>query len=369
MRRHVAKRPREAIRAVSFPPPLAYNPYQRLLHEALARQGVTVRHPGGPLSPWWVLRHGRDVDVVHLHWLEVLAFDTKRRWSATLDALRATRVLLGLLALRSSRVRVIWTVHNARPHEQRHPWLYRLLERVAAGTADAILVHSSYAARWVRAHLHPRAAIHVTPHGPYVDCYPADPRSDAEIREALRLPAADFVFLIFGQLRADKRVPDAMRAFAALDDAELRLVVAGSTGDDGLRAEIEQIAAGDERIRTEVRWIADEEVATFHRAADVVVLNYEEIFSSGALMLAWTFGRPVVAPAGGTVDEVAVPDAVHSFAEGGLADALRRARDAPRESGREAARAAARRWTWDAMAHTTALAYAGADGNYTALPQ
>jgi beta-1,4-mannosyltransferase len=335
-----------------FPDVSRLNPYQRLLARELERRGVDVA-AGVRLTPLGVLRARGRIDAVHLHWLEILAFDARRRWAPLLDALRAARLWLTLLVLRAARVRVVWTVHNLRPHELTRPRLYGLLRRTAARVADDVVVHSRHAAALVRHEFRPRGEVHVAAHGSYLGCYAPPAAGRAQLRERYGLPDDGFVFLLFGQIRPYKRVAAAIEAFRAVEDPGVRLLVAGSPRTDADRRELERAAGGDSRVGLELRWIPDEEVASLHRISDAVVLNYGEDFTSGALMLAWSLGVPVVAPAGGTVDEVAARGPVERFEPGALASALVGARerwgDAPGTAAEQAV-GAAEGFAWTEMA-------------------
>jgi hypothetical protein len=91
-------------------------------------------------------------------------------------------------------------------------------------------------------------------------------------------------------------------------------------------------------------------VAELHAAADAAVLHYGDVFSSGALMLALTFGLPVVAPAGSTAEELVAAPALEAYERDDPADAMARM-----ATGDQAARAAVARRTaeahpWSAMA-------------------
>jgi glycosyltransferase involved in cell wall biosynthesis len=343
-----------ATRVAVFPDMSAYNPYQALVQRALDKQGIEVVEAGARLTPRWVLgAQKRGVDAVHLHWLELLAFDPRRRFSSVLDTIRTFRLCLALKLLRRSRLRLVWTVHNLKPHESAHPRLYRMLERAAAASADAVLVHSRYAAQMVERELRPRGRIEVGYHGSYLAWYPIAQESRDSLRSRYGLAPDSFVFLLFGQVRAYKRVAEAVRTFSDLDGAQLSLLVAGNPKDQPTREELEALAAKDGRVALQLRWIGDEEVEGVHRASDAIVLNYAEIFSSGALLLAWSLGRPVIAPTGGTTDELEPHGPIESFAPGGLGSAMTRAVERFGDGGgepREDALAAARRFDWDEMA-------------------
>jgi beta-1,4-mannosyltransferase len=351
--------PREPLVVAPLPPPPEDNsaPYLRLLHEALARHGVKllrVDRPGPALA------RDRRLDAVHLHWLEYLTKAEGPRGLRTLRAQwRLARLLASLAALRRSGKRVVWTVHNIRPHESRHPWLDRLTARVTACLADALIVHSRYAAGRVEGLLGASGKLHVIPHGHFRDLYPAS-RTRLEVRAALGIPEAAFTYLVFGQLRAYKLVPEAVRAFRSLPDPHLRLMVAGASWDDRVRERIVKAADSDDRVLLRLEFVPDDEVAELHLAADAAVIAYREVFSSGALLLALGFGLPVVAPAESTAPEVAAGPALETFAPGALRAALDAVRRGDPARRREAALRAATECSWEAIAEETACVYRGA---------
>ena len=77
------------------------------------------------------------------------------------------------------------------------------------------------------------------------------------------------------------------------------------------------------------RRIQNDELQLYLNAADFVVLPYEQILTSGSAVLAFSFARPIIAPALGGLRDL-VQDNVNGFlydplAEGALLGALKRA--------------------------------------------
>jgi glycosyltransferase involved in cell wall biosynthesis len=199
----------------------------------------------------------------------------------------------------------------------------------------------------------------VAPHGHYVGAYGEANGDRSARRHALGLPDDAFVFLVFGQLRAYKRVGDAIRAFRALESERAHLVVAGSPLSDAVRDDVVAAAGDDPRVHLRLGFVRDDEVAGLHRAADAAIVAYPEVFSSGALLLALSQGLPVVAPRESSAPEVAGPQAVEAFAPGGLTEALARASGDGAPARRDAALAAAERHSWDVTAARVRDAYLG----------
>lgn len=349
------------MRCWVFPRPDPGNPYQSLLAQALQRRGVETA-TGRKLSPLWAATvAGRD--AVHLHWLEFLLISQRggKRLNLLFSALRSLRTLATLAVLRLRKVPVVWTIHNRAPHEPRHPRLERTGFRLAARLATRLHVHSRWAGKQVveLLGLPDGSKLIVAPHGHYIDAY-APPLPGPAARRKLGIAEEASLYVVFGVIRGYKRIPETLDAFAALEDPEARLIVAGKVSDPALGRRIEAVAARDPRVQLRLGFVPDEEVNLLLGAADAVVLNYDEVFSSGAMLAALSAGTPVVAPAGGSAEEVARPPAAELFGPGELAEALGRV-VSNRDARRTAALEAARSCDWDGMARVLTAAFASTD--------
>jgi len=145
--------------------------------------------------------------------------------------------------------------------------------------------------------LHPAdlQRIAVVPHGHYIGSYP-NTVSRAEARARLGIPDGAFVFLMLGLLRPYKGLEELLPAFRSITDPDALLLVAGKAGDADYMSRLSGLAAGDPRIWLRPGFVATEDVQVHMNAADVCVLPYRQITTSGAAVLAFSFGRPVVAP-------------------------------------------------------------------------
>jgi glycosyltransferase involved in cell wall biosynthesis len=132
-------------------------------------------------------------------------------------------------------------------------------------------------------------------HGNYIGAYP-DKCTRGEARRRLAVDQDAFVFLSLGQVRPYKGLDDLVSAFAQLPGQELRLLIAGNPHDAAYGQALVASAAGDSRMRVDLRFVPDDEVQYYMRAADACVLPYHSATTSGAAILALSFGRPVIAP-------------------------------------------------------------------------
>jgi beta-1,4-mannosyltransferase len=324
------------------------NPYQQLLGRALAESGARSVTESRPRLRRVLSPSGRRA-LIHLHWPEIIIGSNRHGPFADLRSLLKAARLLAILGLARRRgIRIVWTIHNLVPHEARRPSLDLKVNRCIAGLADSVLTHSRHAASRAEA-VYPATRIDVAYHGNYVGFYPEPRRSGAAVRADIGIPEEARVFLAFGFVRPYKRLPELIAAFRQMDRDDARLVVAGLPFTPALRAELEELAARDRRVVLLLRRIDDREVRELHAAADVCVLAYRDVFSSGALMLALSCGVPVVAPDDSTATELAPRPAVIPFFEGELGKALEEAADLDDEVA-ATAMAVALRYSWSEMA-------------------
>ncbi len=341
-----------------FPDFTSGNPYQSCLAEALRPHGWVVR-PGDIAAATLAARSGHA--VFHLHWEQPVyqaaadeagAFGLAERFLRALDAFRMAGGFL------------VWTLHNAVPHEEHFPAVNAAVQRGLAQRADLVHAHSYAGATHAVILGVPEASILLVRHPSYAGAYPDDVTDDAA-RRYLGLGGDDVVFTFFGAMRGYKGLPRLMRAFdnAHAGLPNTRLVLAGRCPEPGAA----RVLAPTPALRLLPRQIADAEVQYVMRAADCVVLPYEAILTSGTLALAQGFGRPVIVPDLPSMEEE-VTDGLNGFlyvagSDGALAAALWRAADnvpALRGRMRTASRAAVAGRDFAGLAAALATAVTGA---------
>ncbi len=275
----------------------AKNPYTWLLYSHLTRLGVQVQE----FTPATALHGG--YDVLHAHWPDKAL--NASSWAGS--AIRAAFALAIMQAAHLYGARVVWTAHNAEPHESRHPRLERWFWSAFVRRVDAV-IHLSTAGklavegRWQKLATRPQF---VVAHGHYRGVYPDTVARD-EARRALGIPAGARVITFFGKVRQYKNVPHLVRTVRALGSRaeEVVLLVAGASETRALAEEVLAAAGTDPRVRLRLDHIPEAEVQRYLRAADLVVLPFTEITNSGSALLALSFDRPVLVPALGAMGEL-----------------------------------------------------------------
>jgi len=301
------------------------NPYVRLLREALQEVGVSCWISDG-LSPRLVRSWAGLVDILHLHWLELLY--TSSTLGRSLRLLAA--VTMGLVWARAGGCKIVYTVHNLSPHERTYPLLDRVANRVLLTVADALHVHDEAARLNLLQAGGTRGQTYVVPHASYIGAYP-NRCTKQEARTRLGLAANAFVYLFLGQIRHYKGIEDLVAAFGRLADNTCQLMIAGNVHDKAYTQSLARITQGSTGIQTWFQYVPDPEVQYFMNACDVCVLPYRDMTTSGAAILAFSFGRPIIAPALGAFPGLVADGrgiVYNPVAKDGLLHALREARSA-----------------------------------------
>jgi beta-1,4-mannosyltransferase len=178
------------------------------------------------------------------------------------------------------------------------------------------------------------------------------------MRERLGLAPDDVAVLFFGNMRPYKGVNDLLAAWPLLEGTRARLIAAGECSDEQLQEGLRGTAATFINRR-----IADQEVAALFQASDVVCAPFRAVTTSGSVLLALSFGRPVVVPRTGAMLDL--PSEVGFFYDSGAPDGLVSALLAAVSSKdlasvQDAARAYAAAISWEAVARATAAVYRSA---------
>lgn len=325
------------------------NPYVQLL-----RQGLTQADPHLTVSiePYfsmpWFLRNRSQVDLLHLHWLELL-YDYA---DLGLRLKRVFSVLAGLLAARLSGVRLVYTAHNLGQHEDRHARLNALANRLVFRLADAIHVHDQMAAWEVARRYGRRKGVYIASHGHYVSWYP-NTTNRQEARQRLCLPTDSFVYLSLGLIRPYKGLETLLGSFAALPDRDARLVIAGHGAEPDYLEQLKRQAQQDDRVLLRPGYVPDDGVQVYCNAADIFVLPYHQATTSGAALLAFSFGLPIVAPDRAPFRALLAHGrgvAYNPERPESLSQALLRARDIDMEHVRRAVRSYTQELDWPSVA-------------------
>ncbi len=194
---------------------------------------------------------------------------------------------------RRTRRPVLIVAENVISHEGR--WIDLFLTKRALGRADAFLALSGVVEKTLKEHYPAVPVFRSTL--PVYDCYnTGDALTVSEAKHRLALDGKR-VILFFGYVRKYKGLMNLIEALpavrAALPDAHL--LVVGEFYDDPAPYRDTIARLGLTPHATIVNeYVANESVHLYFRAADLVVLPYNEATQSGILSIAFAFDLPAV---------------------------------------------------------------------------
>lgn len=280
------------------------NPYQWELAQALRRRGLQIMVSDG-IGRFPVLgairTYGRP-NVIHLHWTHLFLL-TNRRMSLT----KMFRFAAELFLAKLLGIKIVWTVHQLVNHETRDTRLEHFFNQILIRLCDRLIVHCLFAGETIiRTYDLPErynAKIKVIAHGHYINSY-ENRISREEARRKLALAEDETVFLYFGLVRPYKGVSLLVDAFRKLDSTQVRLLIVGRPISEQIKTEIIDLCGVDNRIHFYLSFVPGTDIQLYMNAADLVVLPYKDIVTTGSALLAMSFGKAVVIPRIGCVKEV-----------------------------------------------------------------
>ena len=238
--------------------------------------------------------------ILHIHWTYPFMLANSKIGTI----LMSTGFLFQLVVLKLLGIKIIWTAHNIVDHERRNnKSLEIFFTRIMVRLCDRIIVHCSSAKAEVeRIYKKDSSYIDIIPHGNYIGQY-ENKISSEEARKKLNLNRDDIVFLNFGQIRPYKGILELIDTFKKFPSKNIKLIIAGKPIDTELTSEILKRCKDDDNIRTFLEFIPDKDIQIYMNASDIVVLPYKDILTSGSMILAMSFAKPIIAPEIGCITD------------------------------------------------------------------
>jgi glycosyltransferase involved in cell wall biosynthesis len=199
--------------------------------------------------------------------------------------------------------RVVFTAHNINAAERdgADSFLNRFTLRFQYRNVDHIFVHTELMKQQLVDTFGVREQnISVIPFGTY-DVVPQSSVTSADAKERVGVDLSHKTILFFGRIAPYKGIELLVDAFlrVAPKDASYRLVIAGEPMKDaeeqwrGVQRAVEESSVKEQVIQ-HTKFIADNEIELYFKAADVLALPYTQIFQSGVLFMSYSFGLPVI---------------------------------------------------------------------------
>ena len=211
--------------------------------------------------------------------------------------------------------KIALTAHNVNigRRDSRDSHLNRLTLKIQYRLVDHIFVHTEQMREELRADFGVREQAITVLIYPLNIAVPDTQLTPDEAKAQLGIRDGERTILFFGAIAPYKGLDFLVTAFQRIiaRDAKHRLIIAGRPkgGCEKYWADVQEtISRTIDRTQViqDINYIPDQKLELYFKAADVIVLPYREIFQSGILFLAYSFGLPVVAADVGSLRETII---------------------------------------------------------------
>ena len=311
------------------------NPYLEFIYEELRQKKnifctylenefLNSHTLGLILLPYRLIKYRlKRYDIFHLHWIHPFGFPTNNKLFQNFltRAFFSVYFMLFLKLVILLNFKLIWTVHEAIPTEKEPIngiWARRFLSKLC----DAKIVHAKSSIEEMQKLGINTKNTYITYHGNYIGVYKNNITKESA-RKYLKFSKKDFIFLFFGQIKPYKGVEDLLETFKQLikKRKNVRLLIAGKCDNKDLKKMLnnyKEELKEDVKIYTE--HIKNDKIQYYFNCADAVVYPFKKITTSGSVILALSFGKPIICPRIGNLKEL--PDNLGFFYKPGSKEAL-----------------------------------------------
>ncbi|MDP2947644.1 MAG: glycosyltransferase [Nanoarchaeota archaeon] len=287
---------------IIFSPYNEKNPYQKILIKALNRLNINVMTSEPKLSRLITKKVWRKYNILHLHWIHPF-YISRNLLTSIIDL---TIFIFELIFLKIMGMKIIWTSHNIQDHENNYPRLDKICRIFTSKIVDTIIVHSKTGKNIIIKSLGIKDPnkIYIIFHGNYIKYYKNE-ISKHEARRILKMNKDSFIYLFFGIIRPYKGVIELIKHFKKLDDhKDKSLIIAGESNHTNLTKQIKKEIGTNKNIMFINKFIDEDKIQLYMNSANVVVLPYKNILTSGSAILAMSFGKPLIVPTKGDLPEI-----------------------------------------------------------------
>ena len=205
-------------------------------------------------------------------------------------------VLLNLLLVKLLFGKVVLTVHDVSSFANSSD--SSTVGNMSYKLTDLILTHNEFSkSEIIKVNPNLSSRIHIVPHGNYIPFI--NVKNDKEkYRKRLEIPNDKKVLLFFGMIKEVKGLDILLHALSDVvkENPDVLLLIAGNVWENDF-ASYQRIIDENNLLGScllHTKFIPPSEVEHYYCAADLVVLPYKQIYQSGVLMMALSYGKPVL---------------------------------------------------------------------------
>jgi len=252
------------------------------------------------LSTDFIKKSANKIDIFHFHW-PIAYIDGKN----LLQRIKNAYAFVYFLKLiKKQGIKIVWTAHNLLPHKRKgilEYWVnYNLTHK-----AEAVVVHGETAANKIKKLFCLGNKVKIIPYGNYIPKYKVMSKKAA--RKKLNIQKNHFVYIYFGNIDRYKNVPLLLDSFSQQKNSTL--IIYGPLNEESLgkkiNNQIKEIKNNKEiKIISIFKPFKGKELDNYLAAADVSVFPFKSITTSGAVILAQSYGNPVISVKKGLIPDL-----------------------------------------------------------------
>ena len=278
--------------AVLFVPTVS-NLQFRNLNKALIDSGCDVNCN---IDEFW--NPSKIYDILHIQFPEFLYGYSQSRIKIYQRKIEE-KVVRQLKYFNEIGTKIIWTAFNIKGHEQKYYGERNLVYNEISKTCHGIITMGPSYHDFLKK-IYPELMgkpMVVIPHGHYIDSY-SNNISKIDARKLLNINKNKIVLLVFGLQRKYKNIYFIYKAFKKVHKTndKVQLLIAGAPWGIKRRVLLKLLDLFYSDIIIEPRYINDDEIQIFFNASDIAVFSFKNMITSGSIILAQSFGLPVIVP-------------------------------------------------------------------------
>ncbi|PAW93401.1 hypothetical protein CKK33_07825 [Mucilaginibacter sp. MD40] len=274
------------VKFVSYPPPRYSegNPFMELYYNELKSHGWELAEFNFTIPN--LIKHAGNVQVCYFHWPQTVW----RKGNLPLSFIKCLYFRFNCLVAKALGYRLIWSAHNALPHEYHSLRLEKWMRRFLIKKFDLIVGHAENAYNDLKTVVgfDFKKKYVLVEHGTYGDWYKA---AGLITRETLGIPADKKVVLLKCSGKDYQGTQDAVNYLLNNEiPAHLHFLLIGNLANEDKQALLKK-----ERVSVIDRKVSEAELADIFVLADIVWMPYRRITTSGFYQMAIGFEKPVLA--------------------------------------------------------------------------
>jgi len=241
---------------------------------------------------------------LHMHWID--SFSGFRARNMLVSLLKSFLFIIDIFLIKFIlKTKIIWTLHNKYSHECYHVHIERIIRKFFCNKVDAIICHCNQAKKEIQSEFGaPKNKIYVIPIGNYINGYKNEISKEKALKY-LNLKSEDFIYLSFGAIRPYKGIDKLINCFKTIGkNKNVKLLIIGKPVNDQIKTDIIKSSKAFENIKLQFEFIHDDDIQIYFNASDIVVFSFQKILGSAGILLAMSFGKPIIAPRLGCIIDI-----------------------------------------------------------------